>query len=767
MFHPVCVGLMEGPDYNGFDFYCADCSPPPGKENVQMPPPLSRKKQLAEEPSLDNTTLTNKFSTGKGASSATITPATAPDASNDFIGAKYGDPQISITPTNGAKGTNRWTQNQPASSKASLSKSKSLKRPISSVDVSPVTTNSNYGSGKSKPGSVMSGTTTLTPVSRSQNISTLDEPAVSGTKKVGPLRPIEAQTVINIGGIKYLVVPHPPSSEPKTENQQHGPSAKKKIKPSLPRINDQDKLSSSRNTTRLPFLLRPAAEKKVSENGNSIPPTFEIEETKEGQLILIPTNPENRKNIPESMMRTKDVNSKSNEGSSKNILEKGTREKVIDYGQFTNNLSSGYFAMLSVFRYLTPQERAKGGRVCKLWKEISQNASLWENVSLRNCSIFNWKSFAEHISRTHTKNLDVRKILHLQSQPTQQNGTLSVLDRQALTWQKFAESACLMKDLERLDIPKIRASDLQKIISGMTMSPQSKLSTIIAASIVTASVQTQSNTDHKEINNSLNFQTLSNVPALEELRIRAASGHLILNNLETGLDLMVSDHSERLKNLSLLSVGPGITYKQFEIISRLHNLESLELGDCTRSGAVSGQSIPLNKLVSLKKLVHLRIEKGEIGREVGTLEMLSNLDRLELIDTELKQGFSEGFIRLRKLKQLLLIPSYKEEVATVNSEIVDSVLSMAELNLFILGLTNEWLESMSSLLQITSAPGKDTNVRQTARDSFPILVNGVCEMFSLKKLYKTLTDALPSAQVKILKMPQSATTKQSILGRKI
>ena len=192
---------------------------------------------------------------------------------------------------------------------------------------------------------------------------------------------------------------------------------------------------------------------------------------------------------------------------------------------------------------------------------------------------------------------------------------------------------------------------------------------------------------------------------------------------------------------------------------------SQEIGDCFKSGAVSGQAIPLNKLVSLKKLVHLRIEKGEIGRDVGTLEMLSSLDRLELIDIELKQGFSEGFIRLRKLKQLLLIPSYKDEVATVNSEIVDSVLSMAELNLFILGLTNEWLESMSSLLQITGTSGKD--VKPTARDSFPILVNGVCELFSLKKLYKTLTDALQSAQVKILKMPRSATTKQSILGRKL
>ena len=40
LFHPVCVGLMEGPDYSGFDFYCADCPPPLGQETVEMPPPI-------------------------------------------------------------------------------------------------------------------------------------------------------------------------------------------------------------------------------------------------------------------------------------------------------------------------------------------------------------------------------------------------------------------------------------------------------------------------------------------------------------------------------------------------------------------------------------------------------------------------------------------------------------------------------------------------------------------------------------------------------
>ena len=68
----------------------------------------------------------------------------------------------------------------------------------------------------------------------------------------------------------------------------------------------------------------------------------------------------------------------------------------------------------------------------------------------------------------------------------------------------------------------------------------------------------------------------------------------------------------------------------------------LELGDCTKSGTGNAGTVPLNKFVALKKLNHLRIEKGEIGREVGALEMLGSLDKLELIDAELKQGFSEG-----------------------------------------------------------------------------------------------------------------------------
>jgi hypothetical protein len=59
----------------------------------------------------------------------------------------------------------------------------------------------------------------------------------------------------------------------------------------------------------------------------------------------------------------------------------------------------------------------------------------------------------------------------------------------------------------------------------------------------------------------------------------------------------------------------------------------------------------------------LRLERGRIGEEIGALEKLQNLHNLELIDFELKVGFGKGFLKLKSLKKILLIPTYKEEVS--------------------------------------------------------------------------------------------------------
>ena len=80
---------------------------------------------------------------------------------------------------------------------------------------------------------------------------------------------------------------------------------------------------------------------------------------------------------------------------------------------------------------------------------------------------------------------------------------------------------------------------------------------------------------------------------------------------------------------------------------------------------------------------------------------------------------------------------------------------MSNLSHFFLGLTNEWLESMTSIMAASGATGGGGSQGQ-----FPVNVNGVCEFYSLSKLFKTLSAAMPNCRVKILKMSAASTCKQ-------
>ncbi len=125
--------------------------------------------------------------------------------------------------------------------------------------------------------------------------------------------------------------------------------------------------------------------------------------------------------------------------------------------------------------------------------------------------------------------------------------------------------------------------------------------------------------------------------------------------------------------------------------------------------------------------------------------------------------FKAEFVALISLKVPSGYPSterFRFQVATINAEIVDSIPSMSGLTHFFLGLTNEWLQSMSTLVAAVNASGGGAG--STKKDSFPIMVGGTCEMFSLSKLFKTLSSAMPDCHVKILKMSQIATGKQFI-----
>ena len=107
----------------------------------------------------------------------------------------------------------------------------------------------------------------IIPTSKSKSIGS--EKPVNGLPKSmtnkRPPKSIENQSMVNIAGIKYLIVPHPPERA-KSTSKSH--------------MKESDKS----NSQKLPFLLKP------SNDAPQEMPIFEVEETPEGKLLLVPSS---------------------------------------------------------------------------------------------------------------------------------------------------------------------------------------------------------------------------------------------------------------------------------------------------------------------------------------------------------------------------------------------------------------------------------------------------------------------------------------------
>ena len=95
------------------------------------------------------------------------------------------------------------------------------------------------------------------------------------------------------------------------------------------------------------------------------------------------------------------------------------------------------------------------------------------------------------------------------------------------------------------------------------------------------------------------------------------------------------------------------------------------------------------------------------------------------------------------------------QVAAINAEIVDSAMAMKTLTHFFLGLTNEWLESMSTMLDAEKTDGSAQG-GSAPKDSFPIQVSG-CDIWKIVTV--TTTRGL-SADVILFKWCQICTYRE-------
>jgi len=152
------------------------------------------------------------------------------------------------------------------------------------------------------------------------------------------------------------------------------------------------------------------------------------------------------------------------------------------------------------------------------------------------------------------------------------------------------------------------------------------------------------------------------------------------------------------------------------------------------------------------------MEKGSVGENVSKLANAPRLKDLELIDFQIVSGFKDGLRIIKNIQKLLIIPTYKNEVAKINTEIVEGVTKeMGQLSSFYLGVTNEWLEAMA--LAMGNSKGMKAGGE---KECFPLSRGSQIEHISLPALYRLICREMPGCKVKVLKMSAQATCKQFI-----
>jgi len=503
-----------------------------------------------------------------------------------------------------------------------------------------------------------------------------------------PPRPFEGQTMINIAGKKFLVIPHPAPVSIESPPPSPPPTRAPSSLPSTQSSSNSDKPVNEK----LDVLLKPV-------DNDPKMPCFEVELTPEGKYLLT----------------AKDNNSKNLFGESNQKPKAVPSNQSTSWGNnFSSNVSGGYHGMMEVFKYLSVKERVQAACVCKLWRDIAFHQVLWKTVSLKNTRVFDWKGFAKFFNQTKSCHLDVRKMLF-------------VKDREA-TWMEIISIAPEFLMLKKLELPKLSGSVLTDLVSAC---PRLE------------SVHAPLTTPPLDIN------VFSKMTQLKELKLKSSAGAMLKVN--QGISDLIK-LAPRLTQLSLLTME-GLQQKDFDVFGTLVHLKLLEIGEC--------HNAPPNifkTLSDLSRLQRLRMEKGSVGENVAKLANSPRLKDLELIDFQILKGFREGLCVIKNIKKFLIIPTFKNEVAKINSEIVEGVTKeMNHLSSFYLGVTNEWLEAMALAMGSNKA-----NKAGGEKECFPLSRGGQVEHISLPALYRLICREMPGCKVKVLKMSAQATCKQFI-----
>lgn len=352
---------------------------------------------------------------------------------------------------------------------------------------------------------------------------------------------------------------------------------------------------------------------------------------------------------------------------------------------------------------------------------------------MKNSQANDWAGLMAALRRHGTRHLDLRKILIASS----------------LDWNDFITHISQVPDLETLHLCRCPSEVVTALLETNT-----NLQALNALSIT---------------GNTFTFPVSCNMPALRELRLKSGSPMKIEN-------LQALHQLRSLRHLSLTSIE-SLDANQLEPLSSLTTLESLELGECNNLAGAFAKNI----LIKLRNLERLRLEGGKGCATFDILEVIEKLPKLiqlELVNFDIKPGFDTRIAQCRRLKRLLIIPTYISQSATTNNLVLSSIAHLGETLQSVTWVVTQELIRVTDLY--TDECHSEGQPRKPNEDKIPIIKpvpmmreslksnnsgeasTQLVEILPLSQVDKIIRTNIPKLKLKIQKVPFNATWRQTI-----
>lgn len=304
------------------------------------------------------------------------------------------------------------------------------------------------------------------------------------------------------------------------------------------------------------------------------------------------------------------------------------------------NLTEGFTILNHIMQWLPIPSLCKIAQVCNAWRMLTSMPHLWKRVDFRQLHVHNWDAC-------------VAKLKHMQTEEL-------VLDKDSLDPVLSHAS-----HLDAVQVVVVEVNPLQLVCLAGAFPHLRSLSAVITRKGLATKGGDPSQRHAASLGG---LSELLCMTGLERLELRGAHGLALLPLTMPAHSL--AQRCQHLRALSLLgvqSMSPAVVF----LVSLLHGLEELHLGDC-----VSWTEMSFVNIGKLKQLRWLTLERGEDNDGFRTMLLrLEKLRRLDLRRWTLRNSLADTLCKMSELRHLLFWPLSTGSTLKTNRNILRSCLA--------------------------------------------------------------------------------------------